>query len=254
MAKRARIDIDQIVGVKQTDSSYMETTGLLGTVNNTSHYGQNIAHTTPKEATVLICGNRAEMTGENSANPYTTLNINYYRAQTYNKGTNQTVNTLVGFLASSLLNTAQNNYGFYGNLVSYNNNWNFYAAGTAPNYFAGDVRTNTTLMKSVVPSNSDVTATATASSLLNGIRTGTPTANINLTLPAGTAIESSIQNLQVNQSFEWTYINLASATYTATMVANTGHTLVGNMIVQPNSSAKFITRKTATNTYVTYRT
>lgn len=111
----------------------------------------------------------------------------------------------------------------------------------------------TVMLESVTPTNSNVTATATAASLLSGIRTGTPTTNINLTLPTGTNTDAAFTSLGVNQSFRWCYINLAAATHTVTILSAAGHTVVGDMVVQPNSSAGFLTRKTGTNTFVTYR-
>lgn len=44
-----------------------------------------------------------------------------------------------GFYVPSGFNGATNNYGFYGNIPSGTNRWNFYANGTADNYFAGNV-------------------------------------------------------------------------------------------------------------------
>ncbi len=44
-----------------------------------------------------------------------------------------------GFLAESTLVGATNNYGFYSNIASGTGRWNFYANGTADNYFAGKV-------------------------------------------------------------------------------------------------------------------
>ena len=49
-----------------------------------------------------------------------------------------------GFHANGNLTGATNNYGFYGNLAAATGCWNFYAAGTADNYFAGDVGIGTT--------------------------------------------------------------------------------------------------------------
>lgn len=116
-----------------------------------------------------------------------------------------------------------------------------------------DVRATGALMSATSPTNSNTTATATASSLIAGIRTGTPTAAIELQVPTGTSMDAAFQTLETNQSFEWSYINLATATHTCTITSNTDHILVGNMIVQPNSSGSFLTRKTATNTFTTYR-
>jgi hypothetical protein len=50
-----------------------------------------------------------------------------------------TVTSQFGFNAESTLTGATNNYGFYGNIASGTGRWNFYANGTADNYFAGNV-------------------------------------------------------------------------------------------------------------------
>ena len=39
----------------------------------------------------------------------------------------------------------RSNYGFYGNIPAGTGRWNFYAAGTAANYFAGDMQFNKTV-------------------------------------------------------------------------------------------------------------
>ena len=44
-----------------------------------------------------------------------------------------------GFEAANTLTGATKNYGFYGNIPNGTGRWNFYANGTAPNYFAGNV-------------------------------------------------------------------------------------------------------------------
>lgn len=82
------------------------------------------------------------------------------------------------------------------------------------------------------------------------------------TLPAGTDMDAS-GVFTNDDAFEWTLINLsAAAADTVTIMANTAHTIVGNAIVQSSHSstgllygysARFRTRKTAANTFVTYR-
>jgi hypothetical protein len=103
------------------------------------------------------------------------------------------------------------------------------------------------------PVNSNASTTATASSLLNGIRTGTPTAGIDLQVPTGTNMDAAFAGLQNNQGFQWSVINLAAATHAITVTANDDHTVVGNMIVAASTSGRFLTRKTAANTFFTYR-
>jgi hypothetical protein len=117
----------------------------------------------------------------------------------------------------------------------------------------GDIRTTTVVSQATSPVNLNSSSTLSVSSLLGGIRTGTPTANINYTLPTGTNLDAGFQDLQTNQTIEWSVINLAAATHVITVVANTAHTVVGNMAVAANSSARFMTRKTGSNTFVTYR-
>jgi hypothetical protein len=43
---------------------------------------------------------------------------------------------------------ANNNYGFYGNIASGSGRYNFYAAGTADNYFAGLILSNSSIKSS----------------------------------------------------------------------------------------------------------
>ena len=50
-----------------------------------------------------------------------------------------TVNNQYGFQADASLIGATSNMGFFGNIPDGTNRWNFYAQGTAPNYFAGNV-------------------------------------------------------------------------------------------------------------------
>jgi hypothetical protein len=66
-------------------------------------------------------------------------------------------------------------------------------------------------------------------------------------------MEAAFTTLAVNQTFEWSYINLAAATHAVTVTTNTDHTVVGNMVVAANTSGRFGTRKTAANTFITYR-
>lgn len=60
----------------------------------------------------------------------------FYAAQpTFGAGS--TVTNQYGFAVENSLTGATNNYGFYSNIASGSNRWNFYANGTAQNYFAG---------------------------------------------------------------------------------------------------------------------
>lgn len=114
------------------------------------------------------------------------------------------------------------------------------------------LRVGTTITRNVVPTNSNTSTTATAASLLTGIRTGTPSSNNDLQMPTGTDLDAAFVSLANDQSFEWSAINL-STNHTITVTANTDHTVVGNMVVAVSTSARFTSRKTAANTFITYR-
>lgn len=220
----------------------------------TSTYGVQMNGTIQPDSTVSSYGFSASIaTAANAGVGYTISSVSGFNVAQGTFHADSTVSSQYGFSVAASLVGAANNFGFYGNITAAVGRWNFYAAGTAPNYFAGDLRSGTVVTQATSPTNSDVTATATASSLLAGIRTGTPAAAIDLQVPTGTNMDAAFTSLQNNQSFEWSCINLAGATYAITVTANTDHTVVGNMSVAANTSGRFLTRKTATNTFITYR-
>lgn len=146
-------------------------------------------------------------------------------------------------------------------------------AGTGGTTSGGTAGTNGAirLIGPVTYKQGNVTAKTTAvtltiAELLTGIITGTHTAGATqaYTLPTGTLSDAGVSDgVGTNEGFYWTLINLsAAAADTITVTAGTDHTLVGEGIVQSShsttgqlygSSARFFTRKTAANTFVTYR-
>ncbi len=120
------------------------------------------------------------------------------------------------------------------------------------------------LKQQATPTAKTTAVTLTIAELLTKIITGTHTAGATAayTLPTGTLCEGGM-TFKVDDCFDWSLINLSAAAIdTITLTAGTGHTIVGNPIVQSahsttggiyGNSAIFRTRKTATNTFVTYR-
>ena len=98
-------------------------------------------------------------------------------------------------------------------------------------------------------------ATLTIAELLTRIVTATSAAAVALTLPTGTLTDAGFFGglAKVGDSFEWSVINLGSSSGAVTMTAGTGHTYVGAAVVAISTSAVFRSRKTAANTFVTYR-
>lgn len=74
-----------------------------------------------------------------AAAAFTLTSLRHYLATQSTIGAGSTVTNQYGFSAASTLTGATNNYGFYSDIASGTGRWNFYAAGTANNYFAGNV-------------------------------------------------------------------------------------------------------------------
>lgn len=74
---------------------------------------------------------------------FTIATINHYLAAQGTFGLGSSVTSQFGFQVNPTLIGAANNYGFYSGLASGAGRWNFYAAGTADNYFAGRVAIGT---------------------------------------------------------------------------------------------------------------
>lgn len=72
--------------------------------------------------------------------------VGYQAQQATHTGT---LTDQVGFRADASLIGATNNFGFFGNIPAGANRWNFYAGGTADNYFAGNVLLGTTVQRAI---------------------------------------------------------------------------------------------------------
>ena len=127
----------------------------------------------------------------------------------------------------------------------------FYEIGTAPVVQQG--RLNAQVQ--VTPANiADGGSMAfSVADLLTGYVTATPTAGRNIQLPTGAAMDLG-SSFAVNDSFDWTLATLAAFALTITQGAS-GHTIVGAAATAGTSgaTARFRTRKTAADTFVTYR-
>jgi len=96
----------------------------------------------------------------------------------------------------------------------------------------------------------DVTGAVSATALLGGLVTSSTAAAVAGTIPTGTVMEAASE-FAVNDSFDWSVINTGANTFTVT--AASGHTIVGTATVATVTSGQFRTRKTALNTFVSYR-
>ena len=109
----------------------------LPITGSTTSYGIVSAATVQSDVTVAGMGYRSNLS--TAAASFTVTDLIGYYAEQATIGAGSTVTNQYGFLAQSSLTGATNNYGFHSNIASGTGRWNFYAAGTADNYFAGSV-------------------------------------------------------------------------------------------------------------------
>ena len=101
------------------------------------------------------------------------------------------------------------------------------------------------------PAAVDTTATLTIANLKTGIITSTSAAATDMTLPTGTDTDTGFYSLPNNHNFQWSVINTGPSL--VRVLANTGHTVVGSGSVATGTSGRFASRKSTSNTYITYR-
>lgn len=110
----------------------------------------------------------------------------------------------------------------------------------------------TVIYNQPAPAAINTTATLTVANLTAKIITSTTAAAVTMTLPLGTDMDTGFSGTYTNMAFEWAVIN-TGATNAVTIQANTGHTIVGSATVAASNSGRFLCRRTAANTWVTYR-
>lgn len=141
--ERMRIDAAGNVGVGTTAQAF-EKLVLAGTFpSGSANTRANVVRgTIPSSTTGLFNGFRTEPTTQ--AASFTLTAMTHFSANQGTLGAGSAVTNQYGFIAESNLTGATNNYGFIGNIASGTGRYNFYAAGTADNYFAGNVAIGTT--------------------------------------------------------------------------------------------------------------
>ena len=96
----------------------------------------------------------------------------------------------------------------------------------------------------------NVTGAVSALAILGGIVTSTTAAAVAGTVPTGTVMDAAAQ-MAIGDSVDWSVIATGANAFTVTAAA--GHTIVGTAVVATVTSGLFRTRKTAVDTFVTYR-
>jgi hypothetical protein len=161
------------------------------------------------------------------ATTFTLANLIHFYANPQTKGAGSTITNQYGFHAEATLTDATANYGFYGNIASAAGRFNFYAGGTAPNYFAGNTTCNTNLTVNGTTNLSALTAsTALALDSSKNIVSVTNTGSGNNVLATSpTLITPSASSMGLNGSSSGTVtLNTAAdaGTWTLTFPTSAG--------------------------------
>ena len=145
VTERMRIDSTGAVGIGTTSlgAGYgLRVTKTFGADNGSNIFSTATGSSSTPTATFSFRSSVA--TASNSGTPYTISNIYSYFATQGTFDADSTVTNQYGFLVSTALTGATNNYGFYGQIAAGTNRWNLYMAGTANNYLAGSLGIGTT--------------------------------------------------------------------------------------------------------------
>jgi hypothetical protein len=97
------------------------------------------------------------------ATTFTLGNLSHFYVFQGTFGAGSTVTNQFGFIVDSTLTGATNNYGFYGNIGSGTGRYNFYAGGTADNYFAGNVGIGTSSPSTRLQANNSISTVYSSS-------------------------------------------------------------------------------------------
>jgi hypothetical protein len=97
----------------------------------------------------------------------------------------------------------------------------------------------------------NATGALTSAMILSGIVTSTTAAAVAGTLPTGAVLDAASE-FAIGDSFDWSVIATGANAFTVTAAA-TGHTIVGTAAVATVTSGAWRTRKTAAETFVSYR-
>lgn len=189
--ERMRIGNDGSVGIGSTNvagQTLRVAKAITGAVNS---YGVLSVGTIQSDVTTTAFGVATNL--QTAAASFTLPSLQHFAAQQSTIGAGSTVTNQYGFSAGNSLTGATNNYGFYGNIPDGSGRWNFYANGTAPNYFNGNTTINANLELS--GTGRRITGDFSNATLANRLAFQTTTANnatAPLIIPNGTGSTAGI--------------------------------------------------------------
>jgi len=142
LTTRMTIGADGTVGLGSANASYIKLL-IAGTIGSSSASSFGLQSSVVFPATATTVMRNFYSTPITEAATYTAATLRHFDAGTATIGAGSTLTEQVAFRVGALTG-ATNNYGFFGAVASVAGNWNFYATGTAANYFAGQTTVGST--------------------------------------------------------------------------------------------------------------
>lgn len=142
-SERMRITNTGTIGIGNAGTT-AATLGVAKTLTGaTTAYGILATGQVQSDVTSIAYGVLSQ--SNTQATAFTLGEFRHFAAVQGTIGATSAITNQHGFYVANSLTGATNNYGFYSNIASGTGRWNFYAAGTAANYFAGDMQLDKTV-------------------------------------------------------------------------------------------------------------
>lgn len=156
------------VGGAVSTQTLINTPSTTSVTGNVTQFGTSMAPTIASDVTTSYYGYRSAP--GTAAATFTNALCCGYQAAMGTVGAGSTISANYGFIADSSVGTSAQitqAFGFYSNLASGTNRWNFYGIGTAPNHMAGSLGIGTT---TVTANTLALGATITGATTAYGVR------------------------------------------------------------------------------------
>jgi len=177
---------------------------------------------------------------------FTLTSLTHFRTAQGTFGASSTVTNQFGFEATNTLTGATNNFGFYSNIASGTGRWNFYASGTADNYFAGNVGIGLAPV-----ANNGILQLGSYGS----VKALMETATVSATAATGTinydAATQAVLYYTSNATANWTLNIRGSSTLSLNTMMATGQSLTVVFIAQQGATAYYPTALQVDGTSIT---
>ena len=222
VTEKARITNDGKFLLGSTNTAI--NAGMVNSVSvaHTSAAGHYTNTTISSSTTNIFNGYQTDVS--TTAASFTLPALAHFSANQATIGAGSVVTNQYGFIANSNLIGATNDYGFYSDIASGSGRWNFYANGTADNYFAGNVGIGRTPSYTL-----DVNSTARFNSTI-GVGNAAPAASgAGISFPATQSASSDANTLDDYEESTWTPTDGSGAGLTFTDVT-ARYTKIGNVV------------------------